>query len=264
MRTILLITSLIWWIAGIIYWFGVKLPLWLRIIVWLLSIVLWVYLILIPRWVISWMAAITLGLTCLWATTIWNGGKIILSFLTVIWIILLFVEFYNQYNTLQDFTSKVSVEAKNRKDILNKYTERDNNMSRIILLEKDIISYVKKMLNTDCVNNDKCDDANQWNSLSNQLDNAFEEKDDVRNKSRVAISSENQVELGKSLWLLDLFWMNNSKELSESLNKYSDSISKKKESINSKINQIEDLEADCNYPPIMKCTRLKIDLEKEH
>lgn len=263
MRAILLITSLIWWSAGIIYWFGAKFPLWLRIIIWLLSIVLWVYLLIVPSWIFSWIASIILGLSCLWVEMS-KWLKVVCSCFTVIWIILLFVDFYEQYNTLQDFTSKVSVEAKNREDILNKYTERDNNMSRIITLEKDIVSYVKKMLNTDCVNNDRCDDADLWNSLSNQLDNAFDEKEDVWNRSRTAISRQNQVKLEKSLWLLDMFWMNNSKELNESLNKYSESISKKKDSINWKISQINDLEADCNYLPILKCKNLKIDLEKEY
>ena len=96
-------------------------------------------------------------------------------------------------------------EVKNRKDILDKYTERDNNMSRIITLENDIIVYAKKMLNTDCAKaTTTCYDANLWNSLSDQLSDAFDEKDRIWRQSKTAISKQNQIKMDSNLWLLDL------------------------------------------------------------
>ena len=259
----LLILAIVWWVMAIIYCCWVKFPLWLRILVWILSLALILILYKANWWFIRCAGLILTALACFWVN-LWDGRKKAWCWLSAIWIAILVFEFYTEYNALQDYTLQVNQEAKNRQDILNKYTERDNNMSRIITLENNIIGYAKRMLNTDCATNQTCYDADLWNSLSNQLSDAFDEKDRVWNQSKTAISKQNQIKLGKKLRLLDFLWMDNSTELGDSLASYSSSIETKKSSINTKIEQIDKLEADCNYPPVITCTKLITNsLEKE-
>lgn len=241
----------------------VKLPTWFRIVAWIFTVILSLVLFRTGWWFFRWVGWIIVALSCFW-TKMLKWWEIAGCVACAIWIVVLISELFSEYSYLEDYTIRVKKEERNRVDILNKYTERDENMSRIIELEKDIITYAKKMLNTDCVNKTTCNDADIWNSLWNQLDEAFDEKDRIWEKSQTAISKQNQVKMEKKLWLLDLLWMDNSTELSDSLNSYSSFISSKKSSINSKIDQIDTLEADCDYSPVITCTHVRNILEKEY
>lgn len=264
MLVTLLIWLMAWWLAASICCCGVKLPTWFRILVWILTLALSLALFRTPWWFFRWIGGLIVAFSCFWAKIL-TGWKIAWCCCCIIWIGMLIFEFFNEREALEDYAVKVNQEEKNRQDILSKYTERDNNMSRIITLEKDIVWYAKQMQNTDCAYNETCNDAYLWNSLSDKLDNAFDEKDRIWSKSKAAISKEKQVKLEKDVWLLKLLWMDNSSELGGSLASYSSSISSTKSSINSKIEQITTLEADCDYPPILKCnTLLRNDLEKEY
>lgn len=243
--------------------FWVKLPTWFKILAWILTIILSLVLFRTDWWFFRWVGWIIVAFACFWSK-ISKWWKIAWCIAYAIWIVVLISEIFSERSYLEDYTERVNKEEKNRVDILNRYTERDDNMSCIITLEKDIITYAKKMLNTDCINNTTCNDADLWNSLSDQLSDAFDEKNRIWKKSQTAISKQNQVKFEKELWLLDLLWMDNSKELRDSLNSYSSSISSKKSSINSKIDQIDTLEADCDYSPVITCTHVKNKLEKEY
>ncbi len=260
----LLIWLMAWWLAASICCCGVKLPTWFRILVWILTIPLTLLFFGTVWWPIRWIGWFIVVLACFW-TKLLKWWKIAWCCCCIIWIWVLISEFFSEREALENYAMRVNQEEKNRQDILSKYTERDDNMSRIITLEKNIVNYAKQMQNTDCAYNNTCRDYYLWTSLANQLDDAFDEKDRIWSKSKTAISKEKHVKLEKSVWLLKLLWMDNSSEIWSSLASYSSSISSKKSSINSKIEQINELEADCDYPPIIECNKLITNtLEKEY
>jgi hypothetical protein len=176
----------------------------------------------------------------------------------------LIAEYNDEKSLLKDYTTKVNAESENRANILSKYQERDTNLARIITLEKEINNIADKMAQTDCANQDTCRQVDLWNSLYDKLDNARDEKESLMSKSKTAISKQNKINKPDELWLLDMLGFNNSEELSNKLASYSVQINDKFISINSKIDQIEALEKDCNHPPVITCTSFtEIDLEKE-